>query len=121
MGTKAFKGIKRGLLQAIDHAQRTSDRPLGDAPQTFASALDAMASTPAEAAGLRARSDLARALAAVVAREGWTRAEAAHRCGVTLPRMDELLSGRVSRFSLDSLVNMATACGQTVCIELRPA
>ena len=89
--------------------------------QTFSSAFDALADTPAEAANLRARSELARALAALVAREGWTQAEAARRCGVTQPRMNDLLRGRISRFSLDALVNMATACGQTVHIELQAA
>jgi predicted XRE-type DNA-binding protein len=86
---------------------------------TFASAFDALADTPAEAANLRARSELARALKALVAREGWTQAEAARRCGVTQPRVNDLLRGRISRFSLDALVNMAAACGQAVHIELQ--
>jgi len=42
---------------------------------------------------------------------GWTQAEAATRCGVSPPRMNALLLGRVSRFSLDAFVNIATAIG----------
>ena len=34
--------------------------------------------------------------------------EAAERCSVTQPRINDLLRGRVSRFSLDALVNIAT-------------
>ncbi len=48
-------------------------------------------------------------------------AEAAQRCGVTQPRMNDLLRGRVSRFSLDSLVNIATAMGREVHFELQTA
>ena len=89
--------------------------------QTFSNVFDALADTPEEAANLRARAELARALSALVASEGWTQAEAARRCGVTQPRMNDLLRGRISRFSLDALVNMAAACGREVHIELHPA
>ncbi len=86
--------------------------------QTFASAFDALADTPQEAANLRARAELMRALSALVAREGWTQTEAARRCGVTQPRMNDLLRGRISRFSIDALVNIAAACGRRVHVEL---
>ncbi|MBK6865070.1 MAG: XRE family transcriptional regulator, partial [Ideonella sp.] len=49
--------------------------------------LDVLSDTPQEAANLRARAELARALAALVAANGWTQAEAARRCGVTQPRI----------------------------------
>jgi len=89
--------------------------------QTFARVFDALADTPQEAANLRARADLARALAALVAERGWTQAEAARQCGVTQPRMNDLLRGRISRFSLDALVNMIAACGQQVHVEITEA
>jgi predicted XRE-type DNA-binding protein len=38
---------------------------------------------------------------------GWTQAEAAERCNLTHPRINDLLRGRISRFSLDALVNIA--------------
>ncbi|BFU90950.1 MAG: hypothetical protein NTAFB01_21370 [Nitrospira sp.] len=40
---------------------------------------------------------------------------------VTLPRINDLLHGRVSRFSLDALVNIATALGRRVHVELEVA
>src|ERR1039457_6240267 len=51
----------------------------------------------------------------------WTQAEAASRCGVTQPRINDLLRGRVSGFSLDALVNIATALGCRVRIDLDAA
>ncbi|MBK7001032.1 MAG: XRE family transcriptional regulator [Rhodoferax sp.] len=86
--------------------------------QTFANVFDALADTPEEAANLTARSALIRELSALIESEGWTQAEAAKRCGVTQPRMNDLLRGRISRFSLDALVNMAAACGRRVHMEL---
>lgn len=81
----------------------------------------ALADTPEQAANLRARTELMQKIAAIVAENGWTQAEAARRCGVTQPRMNDLLRGRVSRFSLDALVNLATAIGLRVHFELKAA
>jgi predicted XRE-type DNA-binding protein len=89
--------------------------------QTFADVWDALGDTPEQAANLRARSDLVSALREMVQRAGWTQTEAARRCGVTQPRMNDLLRGRISRFSLDALVNMASAAGRRVHLELAEA
>ncbi|NLB83262.1 MAG: XRE family transcriptional regulator, partial [Synergistaceae bacterium] len=43
-----------------------------------------------------------------------TQSEAAARCGITQPRMNDLLRGRISKFSLDALVNIAAPLGLTV-------
>lgn len=90
--------------------------------QTFACVFDAIADTPGEAANLRARSDLARKICAIVeANKDWTQAQAATHCGINQPRLNDLLRGRISRFSLDALVNIATALGRRVHIELKAA
>jgi len=89
--------------------------------ESYASVWDAIADTPEQAANLRARAELMRQIAAVVKDSGWTQAEAADQCGVTQPRMNDLLRGRVSRFSIDALVNIATAIGRTVRFELHAA
>ena len=44
--------------------------------------------------------------------------EAAAQCGLMRPRISDLLRGRISRFSLDALVNIAAALGQRVHVEL---
>ena len=90
-------------------------------PETYASVWDALADTPEQAANLRARAELMQQIAAIVNDKEWTQAEAAKRCGVTQPRINDLLRGRVSRFSLDALVNIATAIGRRVHVELEAA
>ena len=89
--------------------------------ESYASVWDAIADTPEEAANLRVRSELMDKLTALVEKNGWTQVEAAQRCGVTQPRISDLLRGRISRFSLDALVNIATALGCRVHVELEIA
>lgn len=89
--------------------------------KNYASVWDAIADTPEQAANLRARAELMQQIAAIVKENAWKQAEAARRCGVTQPRMNDLLRGRVSRFSLDALVNIATAIGCRVHVELEAA
>ena len=89
--------------------------------ETYASVWEALADTPAQAANLRARAELMQQIAAIVKESQWTQVEAAARCGITQPRMNDLLRGRVSRFSLDALVNVATAIGRRVHVGLEMA
>lgn len=88
---------------------------------TFASVWDAIADTPEQAANMRTRSVLMQKITAIVNEKEWTQVEAAKQCGVTQPRMNDLLRGRVSHFSLDALVNIATAIGKRVRVELETA
>ena len=89
--------------------------------ESYASMWDAIADTPEQAANLRARAELMQKIAAIVQERAWTQAEAASHCGVTQPRINDLLRGRVSRFSLDALVNICTALGRRVRLDLEAA
>jgi predicted XRE-type DNA-binding protein len=90
-------------------------------PETFASVWNAIADTPEQAANLRARAELMHEIEAHLKKHNWTQAEAANRCGVTQPRINDLLRGRLPRFSLDALVNIATALGCRVRVDLDAA
>jgi predicted XRE-type DNA-binding protein len=87
-------------------------------PETYPSVWDAIADTPEKAANLRARAELMQKIAALLKQREWTQAEAARRCHVTQPRINDLLRGRVSRFSLDALVDIVTALGCRVRVDL---
>jgi predicted XRE-type DNA-binding protein len=89
--------------------------------KVYASVWDALADTPEQAASLRARAELMQQIAAIVKKNCWIQTEAARHCGITQPRMNDLLRGRVSRFSLDALVNIATSIGRRVHVELESA
>jgi predicted XRE-type DNA-binding protein len=89
--------------------------------ESYASVWDAIADTPEQAANLRARAELMQKIAKRLKQRDWTQGEAAKRCGVTQPRINDLIRGRVSRFSLDALVNIATALGCRVHVDLEAA
>ena len=82
---------------------------------------DALTDSPTESANLTARSDLLLALQRAVA--GWnvTQEVAAKRLGVTRPRVSDLLAGKIGKFSLDVLVNLATRAGLIVEIRVSQA
>jgi predicted XRE-type DNA-binding protein len=89
--------------------------------ESFASVWDAITDTPEEAANLRVRSELMDQIADIIEGNKWTQQEAANHCGLTQPRVSDLLRGRISRFSLDALVNIAAALGKRVHVELEAA
>ena len=89
--------------------------------ERFDSVWDAIADTPEEAANLRVRSELMVKIPQLIEEQQWTQTEAARRCGVTQPRISDLQRGRIARFSLDALVNIAAALGRHVHVKLLAA
>jgi predicted XRE-type DNA-binding protein len=89
--------------------------------ERFASIWYALADSAEEAANLKVRAELMRKIASLIQESGWTQAAAAEHCGITQPRINDLLRGRISRFSLDALVNIASSLGQQIHIELEAA
>ena len=76
--------------------------------QTYSDVWEGVADTPAEAANLRIRSELMTALTEYVERQTITQEEAGKRFGVPRSRVSELVNGKISKFSIDRLVNMAS-------------
>jgi len=87
--------------------------------QTFSDVFDALADTPAEAANMKARADLLSLLVSRV--KSWDLPEeaAAARLGITRPQLNDLMRGKLGKFSLDALVHLASAAGLT--LEIRAA
>jgi predicted XRE-type DNA-binding protein len=54
---------------------------------------------------------------------GWnrTQARAARRLGITQPRLNDLLQGKIDKFSLDTLMTLATRAGLKIKIDVRSA
>lgn len=76
------------------------------ANERFNSVWDAIEDTPEEALNMRLRAELMTRIAERVVVWGVTQKEAAHRLGITQPRLNDLLNGRINKFSLDALVNL---------------
>jgi predicted XRE-type DNA-binding protein len=86
--------------------------------QRFASVWDAIEPSGAAAASMKARANLMHAIGDAVAAWDTTQAAAAKRLGLTQPRMNDLLRGRIAKFSLDALIDLATRAGLKVRVEV---
>jgi predicted XRE-type DNA-binding protein len=86
--------------------------------QRFASVWDALESQPTEAANMKARSDVMIALCDAIGKWKVTQAVAAKRLGITQPRLNDLVRGRIDKFSLDALMILAGQAGLTVRVKI---
>jgi predicted XRE-type DNA-binding protein len=76
---------------------------------------------PGEAESLKMRSELMIGIETFCRRSRLTQAQAAKRLGITQPRLNALLKGRIGLFSLDALVNIASRAGLKVRLVIRKA
>ncbi|MBN9532672.1 MAG: XRE family transcriptional regulator [Alphaproteobacteria bacterium] len=89
--------------------------------QSFTNVWDALSDTPAEALSMTMRAQLLIAIEQRV--RGWkgTQAEAARRLGITQPRLNDLLRGKIANFSLDALIDLAAKSGLSVRMDIARA
>jgi predicted XRE-type DNA-binding protein len=89
--------------------------------RSFANVWDAIEKIPEEAATMTMRSNVIIAITEQVDRWNTTQARAARRLGITQPRLNDLLHGKINKFSLDTLLTLATRAGLKVRIDVRSA
>ena len=89
--------------------------------KTFANVWDALSDSPEEAATMKIRSDVMIAIHDTIRTWDTTQAKAASRLGVTQPRLNDLLQGKINKFSLDALLTLAARAGLKVKINIRNA
>jgi predicted XRE-type DNA-binding protein len=74
-----------------------------------------------EAENLKLRSGLMMRIDDYVRASGMTQAAAAKTLGLTQPRLNALLKGKIHLFSLDALVNIASRAGLSVRLTVKKA
>lgn len=89
------------------------------ANERFTSVWDALVNSPEEAENLRIRSQLMMAITQTI--KGWevSQKEASKRLHLTQPRLNDLLKGKIDKFSLDALVNMLAGADLTIEIDVK--
>ncbi len=87
--------------------------------QIFRDVFDVLADSPAEAANMQARADLLAVLVERVKSWGVSQKAAAERLSITRPRLNDLLRGKLGKFSLDALVNLTAAAGLILEIRIK--
>jgi predicted XRE-type DNA-binding protein len=71
----------------------------------------------AEAESLKLRSELMMRIDDFYRQSGMTQAAAAKALGITQPRLNALLKGKIGLFSLDALVNIASRAGLRLVVK----
>lgn len=79
--------------------------------QAFNSVWDALEDTPQAAENMKLRSELIIAITRQLEQTDGTQAQKAKQLSITQPRLNDLLQGRINKFSLDALVTIATHAG----------
>jgi len=74
-----------------------------------------------EAENLKLRAELMMRIEESFGKSGLTQVQAAKQLGLTAPRFNALLKGKIGIFSLDALVNLATRAGLSVRLQVRKA
>lgn len=79
---------------------------------------EAIEASPSEALNMKARAEIMHQVRAVV--DGWklTQLAAGRRLGLTQPRMNDLLRGRINKFSVDALMKIAQSAGLSISLQV---
>ena len=86
--------------------------------EKYESVFDALTDSPSEALNLKLRARLMHEIRSRVSAKNWTQVETANYLGITQPRVSDLLNGKLSKFSLDALVNMLAHLGGDIRLEV---
>lgn len=87
----------------------------------FDSVWNALEDTPEAAESMKLRAQLMVAVQTYVRGLEVTQEVAAKRLGVTQPRLNDLLRGKIEKFSLDALVDMLGRAGKQISVQIRDA
>lgn len=88
------------------------------ANERFTNIWDALAATPEEAENLRIRSKLMMELSDTVRSWDLPQKEAAAKLHISQPRLNDVLKGKIQKFSLDALVNLLAAANMRIEISV---
>ena len=87
----------------------------------FASVWDALKDSTDAAESMKARATIMMRIEKVVRNWEVPQSEAARRLGITQPRVNDLLRGKIDKFSLDSLFDLAAHAGLKVSLAIKRA
>ena len=87
--------------------------------EKFSNVWSAIGPNAAKALNLAMRSELMTSIERAVEKWNLSQAEAAARLSITRPRLNDLLRGKISKFSLDALAALATKAGLKVQLSVK--
>jgi predicted XRE-type DNA-binding protein len=82
--------------------------------ERYANVFDALGNTREEAVNMRLRAGAMLIIQQYVSELGTTQVKAAEALGLTQPRLNDLIKGRIDKFSLDTLFNLVSKTGKDI-------
>lgn len=79
----------------------------------------ALEANEADAVNMTMRSDLMTSIEKAIRNWKLSQEEATKRLGITRPRLNDLMRGKISKFSFDALTTLATRAGLTVKLSVK--
>jgi predicted XRE-type DNA-binding protein len=89
--------------------------------EKFDNIYDAICDTKAEAMNLTLRSQLMVQLEDTIRSWQLSQRKAATKLGISQPRLNDLLKGKINNFSLDNLVTLCISAGLGINMEVKQA
>jgi predicted XRE-type DNA-binding protein len=87
--------------------------------EAFDSVWDALEDDPIEARALERRANLMHLVQDKIEKGKWSQPEVAKMLGISRPRVSDLVRGKLSKFSLDTLLTFVERMGDEVHIKVR--
>jgi predicted XRE-type DNA-binding protein len=88
---------------------------------TYNSVWEALEDTPEMAEDMKMRSRLMMEIREHIENRQYPPTEAARQLGMTQPRFDDLMTGKINQFTIDDLVVVAVRAGLIVDMRIREA
>lgn len=85
--------------------------------ERFDTVWSALIDTPSEAKIMSMRSDLMSDIAGIIKAKKLTQAKASELLGINQPRVSDLLRGKLSKFNLETLIELSERCGQRIDLQ----
>jgi len=120
---RKHKKLLNDILKERDRHMKKSKTPEKEPLITIASNnlfLDSGRS-PEEAINLQARTDIMIFIRMHILGLKWSQRKAAAEFGIPQPRIAEIMSGKIEKFSVDQLLKYVSLMGMTVNIQIEPA
>jgi len=89
--------------------------------KSYNSVWDALEDRPEEAQNMKMRSIFMMAIKDYVKQSGSTQTAMAKTLGISQPRLNDLLTGKIGKFSLDKLVGLAVKAGMSINLDVKAA
>ncbi len=67
---------------------------------------------------MKLKSELMMNITEFIRQKGWDKISAAKNCGLTMPRINDLLKGKINNFTFDPLFGIVAKLGQNVKISI---